>query len=50
MLKHHREFVYVLVMNPESIFGRHAESFILVGPILEGVVGAVPSFTGVVHA
>lgn len=50
LLKHRREFVHVLVLSPESIFGRHAESFVLVGPILEGMVGALTSFNGVVHA
>lgn len=45
-----REFFYVLVMNPTSIFGRYGEQFILVGPLLEGFVGALSSFNGIVHA
>ncbi|KAF9468036.1 hypothetical protein BDZ94DRAFT_837450 [Collybia nuda] len=44
------EFFYVLVMNPISIFGRYGEQFILVGPVLEGFVGAISSFNGIVHA
>lgn len=44
------ETFYVLVMNPRSVFGRHAEQFILVGPILEGLIGGLSAFNGVVHA
>ncbi|KAF9565255.1 MFS general substrate transporter [Agrocybe pediades] len=44
------EAVFVLVMRPNSFFGRHAESLILVGPILEGFVGGLSTFNGVVHA
>ncbi|RDB25839.1 putative membrane protein C14C4.07 [Hypsizygus marmoreus] len=44
------EACYVLVMQPKSIFGRHAEKFILAGPILEGLVGGLSSFNGIVHA
>jgi hypothetical protein len=45
-----REFFHVLVMNPNSIFGAHAEQVILVGPILEGLVGALSSYNGIVHS
>lgn len=45
-----RELTYVLVMSPDSLLGRHAEKFILAGPILEGLVGGLSSFNGVVHA
>ncbi|KAG6895275.1 hypothetical protein C0992_002229 [Termitomyces sp. T32_za158] len=44
------ELTYVLVMQPGSLLGRHAEKFILAGPILEGLVGGLSSFNGVVHA
>jgi hypothetical protein len=38
-------------MRPNSIFGgRFAESFILVGPVLEGFVGGLSTFNGVTHA
>ncbi|KAG6899546.1 hypothetical protein C0993_009277 [Termitomyces sp. T159_Od127] len=37
-------------MQPGSLLGRHAEKFILAGPILEGLVGGLSSFNGVVHA
>ena len=47
---HPREVVHVLVMNPDSIFGIYAEQFILVGPILEGLVGALSSYNGIVHS
>lgn len=45
-----REAVFMLVMRPDSIFGRHAEKTILIGPILEGFVGGISTFNGVVHA
>ncbi|GLB40410.1 putative major facilitator superfamily protein [Lyophyllum shimeji] len=44
------ESIYLLVMGPESIFGRHAEKLILVGPIMEGLIGGLSAFNGVVHA
>ncbi|KAF8149882.1 major facilitator superfamily domain-containing protein [Crassisporium funariophilum] len=44
------ESVFVLVMRPNSIFGKYAEHFILVGPVLEGFVGGLSTFNGVVHA
>ncbi|KAF9532510.1 major facilitator superfamily domain-containing protein [Crepidotus variabilis] len=44
------EAVFVLVMKPNSFFGQHAERLILVGPILEGFVGGLSTFNGVVHA
>ncbi|KAJ2915193.1 hypothetical protein MD484_g5221, partial [Candolleomyces efflorescens] len=44
------EAVFVLVMRPQSIFGRYGEKFILVGPIIEGFVGGLSTFNGVVHA
>ena len=46
----HREVVFVLVMKPQSFFGKYAEHLILVGPILEGFVGGLSTFNGVVHA
>lgn len=45
-----REAVFVLVMRPQSFFGKYAEHLILVGPILEGFVGGLSTFNGVVHA
>lgn len=44
------EAVFVLVMRPQSFFGKYAEHLILVGPILEGFVGGLSTFNGVVHA
>lgn len=46
----HREVFHVLVMNSESIFGAYAEQFILVGPVIEGLVGALSSYNGIVHS
>ncbi|KIL67629.1 hypothetical protein M378DRAFT_1022862 [Amanita muscaria Koide BX008] len=44
------EFVFVLVMRPNTVFGRYAEHLILLGPIVEGFVGALATLNGVVHA
>ncbi|TFK75204.1 MFS general substrate transporter [Pluteus cervinus] len=44
------DFAFILVSNDNSFFGRHAEAFILVGPILDGLVGGLSTFNGVVHA
>jgi len=44
------EAVFVLVMRPDPVFGRHGEKLILLGPILEGLVGGLSTFNGVVHA
>lgn len=37
-------------MRPGSFLGHYAEQFILVGPIIEGFVGGLSTFNGVVHA
>lgn len=44
------EAVFMLVMRPESFFGRRAERVILVGPVIEGLTGGLSTFNGVVHA
>ncbi|KAF8638310.1 hypothetical protein AX17_002330 [Amanita inopinata Kibby_2008] len=44
------EFAFILVMRTNSVFGRYAEHLILVGPIVEGLVGGLSAFNGVVHA
>ncbi|PPQ67486.1 hypothetical protein CVT25_006027 [Psilocybe cyanescens] len=44
------EAVFVFVMRPNSFFGRYAETLILVGPVVEGFVGGLSTFNGVVHA
>ncbi|CAA7267114.1 unnamed protein product [Cyclocybe aegerita] len=44
------EAVFVLVMRPNTFFGRYAEQLILVGPVIEGFVGGLSTFNGVVHA
>ncbi|KAJ3514068.1 hypothetical protein NLJ89_g2588 [Agrocybe chaxingu] len=37
-------------MRPNTFFGRYAEQLILVGPVIEGFVGGLSTFNGVVHA
>ncbi|KAK2460325.1 hypothetical protein APHAL10511_007714 [Amanita phalloides] len=44
------EFVFILVMQPNTLFSRHAEQLLLLGPLAEGVVGAIATFNGVIHA
>ncbi|KAF8896307.1 major facilitator superfamily domain-containing protein [Infundibulicybe gibba] len=44
------DFVFLLVKNPDSLLGRHAERFILLGPIFDGFAGGLSAFNGVVHA
>ncbi|KAF9004010.1 major facilitator superfamily domain-containing protein [Cyathus striatus] len=44
------EAVFVLVMRENTIFSKYGEKLILLGPILEGLVGAISTFNGVVHA
>lgn len=40
----------MLVMRPNSFFGRRAEQLILVGPVVEGLVGGISTFNGIFHA
>ena len=42
--------MFLLVMQPNTIFFRHAEQLILVGPVVEGFVGGLSTFNGVFHA
>jgi hypothetical protein len=37
-------------MKPDSVFGRNAERFILIGPVIEGFAGGLSTFNGVTHA
>jgi len=45
-----REFVFVLVRWPNAMVSRYAEQLLLMGPVVEGLVGSYPTFGGVVHA
>lgn len=45
-----RELVFILVTTGDTIFVTYAERFILLGPILDGFVGGLSAFNGVVHA
>ncbi|KAH9045078.1 hypothetical protein EDB84DRAFT_1469066 [Lactarius hengduanensis] len=44
------DFVYILVSDPSTVFGRHGEAFIIVAPLVEGVLGAQSTYNGIVHA
>ncbi|KAJ3824688.1 major facilitator superfamily domain-containing protein [Lentinula raphanica] len=44
------ELVYLLVTRKNTPFYDYAEQFIMVGPVLDGLVGGLSAFNGVVHA
>ncbi|KAH8995633.1 major facilitator superfamily domain-containing protein [Lactarius akahatsu] len=44
------DFVYILVSDPSTVFGRHGEAFIIVAPLVEGVLGAQSTYNGITHA
>ncbi|KAK7470116.1 hypothetical protein VKT23_001557 [Stygiomarasmius scandens] len=44
------EIVFILVTRPHTVFSRHAEQFIMMGPVIDGLVGGLSAFNGVVHA
>jgi hypothetical protein len=45
-----RDFVYILVSDPSTLFGRHGEAFIIVAPLVEGLLGAQSTYNGITHA
>ena len=45
-----REFVFVLVRLPNTIFSRYPEQLLLLAPFVEGLVGGHPISTGMIHA
>ncbi|KAJ7931572.1 major facilitator superfamily domain-containing protein [Mycena leptocephala] len=45
-----RELVFILVSGSISAITRRGESFVLVGPVLEGICGGLSVFNGVTHA
>jgi hypothetical protein len=45
-----RDFVYILVSDPSTLFGRHGEAFIIVAPLVEGLFGAQSTYNGITHA
>ncbi|KAI0268599.1 major facilitator superfamily domain-containing protein [Gloeopeniophorella convolvens] len=44
------DMVYILVSDTSSVFGRHAEAFIIVAPLVEGLLGAQSTYNGITHA
>ncbi|KAF5367507.1 hypothetical protein D9758_003767 [Tetrapyrgos nigripes] len=44
------ELVFILVTRKDTFFYNHAESLIIVGPILDGILGGLSAFNGVLHA
>ena len=46
----YRDFVYILVSDPSTLFGRHGEAFIVVAPLVEGILGAQSTYNGITHA
>ncbi|KAJ7429013.1 hypothetical protein FB451DRAFT_1334077 [Mycena latifolia] len=45
-----RELVFILVSGSISAITRRGETFILIGPVFEGLCGGLSVFNGVVHA
>ncbi|KAI0320781.1 major facilitator superfamily domain-containing protein [Amylostereum chailletii] len=44
------DFVYILVSDENSLFGRHGEGFIIAAPLIEGFLGAQSTYNGITHA
>ncbi|KZV76315.1 hypothetical protein PENSPDRAFT_448195 [Peniophora sp. CONT] len=44
------DFVYILVSNTGTVFGRHGEAFIILAPFVEGLTGAHSCFSSLTHA
>jgi hypothetical protein len=45
-----RDFIYILVSDPSTVFGIHGEAFIIVAPLVEGLLGAQSTYNGITHA
>lgn len=37
------DVIYILVTIPNSVFNRHARSILMVGPLVEGLLGSMPA-------
>jgi len=46
----YRDVVYILVSNVSTLFGRHGEVFIIIAPLVEGILGAQSTYNGITHA
>jgi hypothetical protein len=46
----YRDVVYILVSNASTLFGRHGEAFIIIAPLVEGILGAQSTYNGITHA
>ncbi|KAF8656207.1 hypothetical protein AX16_002643 [Volvariella volvacea WC 439] len=44
------DIAFILAAQPDTALGRHGEQVILLGPIIDGFVGGLSTFNGVVHA
>ncbi|KAK7463564.1 hypothetical protein VKT23_006910 [Stygiomarasmius scandens] len=44
------ELMFILVTRTDTAFYNHAESFIVVGPVLDGILGGISAYNGVMHA
>ncbi|THV07368.1 MFS general substrate transporter [Dendrothele bispora CBS 962.96] len=44
------ELMFILVTRKDSLFYEHAESFIIVGPVFDGLLGGISAYNGVMHA
>ncbi|KAF4596547.1 hypothetical protein EYR40_007753 [Pleurotus pulmonarius] len=44
------DIIVLLVTDTESFFSQYGEQFIVLGPIIDGLLGGLSAFNGVVHA
>ncbi|KAF8499790.1 major facilitator superfamily domain-containing protein [Russula emetica] len=44
------DFVYILVSDTSTLFGKHGETFIIIAPLVEGLLGAQSTYNGITHA
>ncbi len=45
-----RDFAYILVSDVSTLFGRHGETFIIIAPLVKGILGAQSTYDGITHA
>ena len=46
----YRDLIYILVSDASTVFGRHGEAFIIVAPLVEGILGAQSTYNSITHA
>ncbi|KAJ8503024.1 hypothetical protein ONZ45_g11222 [Pleurotus djamor] len=44
------DIIVVLIVDTDSVFSRYGEQLIVLGPVVDGLLGGLSAFNGVVHA